>query len=328
MSKPNNGGPAFPAQQGHCPDGTWNQSFEWGMSVRQYYKAKAVIGILSDERYAQAGNEAANVYEIARYAGRLADALIAEDAAMSAEQEGGKPAARPEDRLERGYREEFGVHLDHKPAAPDVAALARAPLPASLPFVEKELYPLIDSALTSVGLLHDEGLKSALCGFFYTPGAWLIDQYCASALSALVSERDAARTELGREKMHGEACAKEINLFRADLTACREREGKLREALKPIMEMKAENCDGQIGWRSQPDAKAGWVLVSHILAAEKALEGTTVAEDARTYIDHKHEERRNAGVINRPQGPCDCEACKRHRSALLTPPPAGTEEKG
>lgn len=30
------GGPAFPGEQGHIPDGTWNQTWDPGMSLRQY----------------------------------------------------------------------------------------------------------------------------------------------------------------------------------------------------------------------------------------------------------------------------------------------------
>jgi hypothetical protein len=50
-----------------------------GMTVRQWYKSQVVNGVLADKRYAEAGNETACVYEVARYAGLLADALIAED---------------------------------------------------------------------------------------------------------------------------------------------------------------------------------------------------------------------------------------------------------
>ncbi len=53
---------------------------EPGMSLRDYYKGQAVIGILSDKRYAECGNESACAYEIARYAGMIADALLQEGA--------------------------------------------------------------------------------------------------------------------------------------------------------------------------------------------------------------------------------------------------------
>lgn len=36
------GGAAFPCEQGHTPEGTWNQTFEAGMSLRDYFAAKAL----------------------------------------------------------------------------------------------------------------------------------------------------------------------------------------------------------------------------------------------------------------------------------------------
>jgi len=37
MSKKTDGGPAFPGEQGHTPSGTWNQTFEPGLTLRQWY---------------------------------------------------------------------------------------------------------------------------------------------------------------------------------------------------------------------------------------------------------------------------------------------------
>ena len=45
--KINDGGPAFPGEQGHIPDGTWNQTWESGMSLRDYFAAAALQGMLS-----------------------------------------------------------------------------------------------------------------------------------------------------------------------------------------------------------------------------------------------------------------------------------------
>lgn len=42
------GGPAFPGEQGHIPDGTWNQTWNPGLTVRQYYAAAALTGILAN----------------------------------------------------------------------------------------------------------------------------------------------------------------------------------------------------------------------------------------------------------------------------------------
>ncbi len=38
----NDGGPAFPGEQGHIPDGTWNQTWESGMSLRDWFAGQAV----------------------------------------------------------------------------------------------------------------------------------------------------------------------------------------------------------------------------------------------------------------------------------------------
>jgi hypothetical protein len=35
------GGPAFPCEQGHGPDGTWNQTFDSGMTLRDYFARQA-----------------------------------------------------------------------------------------------------------------------------------------------------------------------------------------------------------------------------------------------------------------------------------------------
>lgn len=71
---------AFPVQ--HSTDGRWlsapHEALQ-GMTMRQYYKAAAIAGIMRDTRYALAGIESNCAYEIARYAGVIADALLAED---------------------------------------------------------------------------------------------------------------------------------------------------------------------------------------------------------------------------------------------------------
>jgi len=86
MSAPN-GGPAFPSKftvvagsfdpiKGRVV-GEEQVYVQMGMTMRQYYKAAALQVI--DSRYTNAGNEAACVYEVSRYAGLLADAMLAED---------------------------------------------------------------------------------------------------------------------------------------------------------------------------------------------------------------------------------------------------------
>ncbi len=44
----NDGGPAFPSEQGHTPDLEWNQTFERGMTLRDWFAGQALSGILAD----------------------------------------------------------------------------------------------------------------------------------------------------------------------------------------------------------------------------------------------------------------------------------------
>jgi hypothetical protein len=47
------GGSAFPVEQGHCPDGTWNQTFEPGMTLRDYFAANALVGMTASPELMQ-----------------------------------------------------------------------------------------------------------------------------------------------------------------------------------------------------------------------------------------------------------------------------------
>ena len=76
------GGPAFPTQ--HVANG---QTIT-GMTLRDYFQGQAAIGILQDKRYAECGNEVACAHEIARYAGLIADELLAERLAARASKGG------------------------------------------------------------------------------------------------------------------------------------------------------------------------------------------------------------------------------------------------
>lgn len=38
----NDGGPAFPSEQGQGSDGKWNQTYESGMSLRDYFAGRAL----------------------------------------------------------------------------------------------------------------------------------------------------------------------------------------------------------------------------------------------------------------------------------------------
>lgn len=56
MEHTNANSAAFPCEQGTDPNGSWNQTFEPGLSKREYFAAIALQGILSnsaefDDRY-------------------------------------------------------------------------------------------------------------------------------------------------------------------------------------------------------------------------------------------------------------------------------------
>ncbi|MCK9549179.1 hypothetical protein [Aquamicrobium sp.] len=79
--KIDDGGPAFPTEQGHCPDGTWNQSFEPGMSLRDWFAGQALAGMLTGQNVWHGDSPrliAVQAYEIA-------DRMIAERAKVRGE---------------------------------------------------------------------------------------------------------------------------------------------------------------------------------------------------------------------------------------------------
>ncbi len=45
-------------------------------ALRDIFASQALPGVMTDKRYAEAGNEAACVYEISRYCYRIADAMM------------------------------------------------------------------------------------------------------------------------------------------------------------------------------------------------------------------------------------------------------------
>lgn len=45
------GGPAFPSEQGQTNDGIWNQTYEPGMSLRNYYAGQALAGICANPSF-------------------------------------------------------------------------------------------------------------------------------------------------------------------------------------------------------------------------------------------------------------------------------------
>lgn len=45
MSDIDDGGPAFPCEQHETTEGTWNQTFESGMSLRDWFAGQALAGL-------------------------------------------------------------------------------------------------------------------------------------------------------------------------------------------------------------------------------------------------------------------------------------------
>ena len=79
MSEVNHGGQAFPGEQGYTPQG-WNQTYESGMTLRQWYAGQAINALmLTQVESAKRGNVAENaIKELVENAFEIADALIKE----------------------------------------------------------------------------------------------------------------------------------------------------------------------------------------------------------------------------------------------------------
>lgn len=69
--RPTDGGPAYPSQQGECADGTWNQTYEQGMSLRDWFAGQALAGLCALPC-------AVDPEKDARLAYKLADAMLRE----------------------------------------------------------------------------------------------------------------------------------------------------------------------------------------------------------------------------------------------------------
>ena len=65
------GGPAFPMPESRFPDGVLNQEAVYGMTLRDYFAAKAMQGLLSDT------DVRSTPEEFAFHAYLLADAMLA-----------------------------------------------------------------------------------------------------------------------------------------------------------------------------------------------------------------------------------------------------------
>jgi hypothetical protein len=71
------GGPAFPVVTGYSVDGTTIQQASGGMTLRDYFAAKAMVGLLGQQAYARSSDED-DSYELSRDAYAIADAMITE----------------------------------------------------------------------------------------------------------------------------------------------------------------------------------------------------------------------------------------------------------
>jgi hypothetical protein len=70
--KKNDGGSAFPSEKHECQDNTWNQTFQPGMTYRQWLAGMALQGELANPR-----NKLDEAGQFAQWALDVADALIA-----------------------------------------------------------------------------------------------------------------------------------------------------------------------------------------------------------------------------------------------------------
>jgi len=84
-SERNDGGPAYPGEQGHDPEHGWNETWDPGMSMRQRYKLVVMAEIM---REALKLPDQPTVFDdVAQASAAFADALLAEDAAWAKGQE-------------------------------------------------------------------------------------------------------------------------------------------------------------------------------------------------------------------------------------------------
>ena len=68
------GGSAFPSEQHECQDNTWNQTFDPGMSLRDWFAGQALSKSLSDGIH----TDSEGMKVVARAAYEMADAMLKE----------------------------------------------------------------------------------------------------------------------------------------------------------------------------------------------------------------------------------------------------------
>lgn len=69
----NDGGPAFPGEQGYDPEDGWNKTWGAGMSLRDYFAGQALAGLIADREWYD--TETASTIAMRAY--ELADAMLA-----------------------------------------------------------------------------------------------------------------------------------------------------------------------------------------------------------------------------------------------------------
>ena len=78
--KIDNGGPAFPCEQSETQGGTWNQTFEPGMTLRDWFAGQALIAIATSEHSIVSETSFDEKLDIetiyARFAYQTADAML------------------------------------------------------------------------------------------------------------------------------------------------------------------------------------------------------------------------------------------------------------
>lgn len=77
MSAQDDGGPAFPSEQGYTPQG-WNQTYDAGMSVRDWFAGQALAGMLAQPSSDDPDSAAILISSYAKDAYRYADAMLLE----------------------------------------------------------------------------------------------------------------------------------------------------------------------------------------------------------------------------------------------------------
>jgi hypothetical protein len=74
-----NGGSAFPSEQHECLDGSWNQTYDCGMSLRDWFAGQALMGLVAgmgENERADTLDEVLGGKRISKAAFMYADAMI------------------------------------------------------------------------------------------------------------------------------------------------------------------------------------------------------------------------------------------------------------